>query len=199
MGWNIQKWPFQRGVLLKNAFLFPELSFYFPELLFYFPEVLFCFTEVPFYFSKIPSFPGFPFSFPEVPLFMYCACLFPRMPFFPADCTFSLSCSELLREIIFALLLFFFSWKSLWTNFWCLLDNFGTSSWNVICYAFYSNFSFHDSLENAVSEQLEWLKCQKFSGSSAPKFPRRGVGLTANPKPPDVLRTACGIAKIRCP
>ena len=114
MGWNIQKWPFQRGVLLKNAFLFPELSFYFPELLFYFPEVLFCFTEVPFYFSKIPSFPGFPFSFPEVPLFMYCACLFPRMPFFPADCTFSLSCSELLREIIFALLLFFFSLGNLY-------------------------------------------------------------------------------------
>ena len=29
-------------------------------------------------------------------------------------------------------------------------------------YEFYSNFSLHDSLENSVSEHLEWLKFQKF-------------------------------------
>ena len=30
-------------------------------------------------------------------------------------------------------------------------------------YVYYSNFNLHDSLENAVSEHLEWLKFQKFS------------------------------------
>ena len=28
---------------------------------------------------------------------------------------------------------------------------------------FYSNFSYHDSLENAVSAHLEWLKFEKYS------------------------------------
>ena len=54
----------------------------FPELPFYFPEVLFCFPEVSFYLM----------------------CVF-QMVFFQGDCTFYLSCSELLRETIIALLL----------------------------------------------------------------------------------------------
>ena len=54
----------------------------FPEFLFYFPEVLFCFPEVSFYLM----------------------CVF-QMVFFQGDCTFYLSCSELLRETIIALLL----------------------------------------------------------------------------------------------
>ena len=54
----------------------------FPELSFYFPEVLFCFPEVSFYLM----------------------CVF-QMVFFQGDCTFYLSCSELLRETTIALLL----------------------------------------------------------------------------------------------
>ena len=47
----------------------------------------------------------------------------------------------------------------------------------MIFYVFHSNFSLHDSLENAVFEHLEWLKFQKFSEDSTPKPPaRRGRG-----------------------
>ena len=108
----------------KNALLFPELSFYFPELPFYLPELpfylqvmLFCFLELPFpfpeklfSFSKMPyCFPELFFSLPELLLFYYFLSVsFSKNAFFPADCTFSLSCSELLRAIIFALLLFCF-------------------------------------------------------------------------------------------
>ena len=54
----------------------------------------------------------------------------------------------------------------------------------MIFYVFYSNFSLHDSFENAVFEHLEWLKFQKFSEDSTPKPPARrrgawGGGLTA--------------------
>ena len=38
----------------------------------------------------------------------------------------------------------------------------------IFC-AFYANFGLHDSLENAVSEHLEWLKFQKFSEDSTPE------------------------------
>ena len=33
-----------------------------------------------------------------------------------------------------------------------------TSTWIVISFAFYSSFILHGSLENAISENLEWLK-----------------------------------------
>ena len=39
-----------------------------------------------------------------------------------------------------------------------ILDNLKISKWSMIFYLFYSNFSPHDSLEDAVSEHLEWLK-----------------------------------------
>ena len=131
--WNIQKWLLQNKVvrllvslsssqcvllLHKNVFLFLELPFYFPEvpfcfleLPFCFPEVLFCFPEVPFYFSKMPyCFRELPFSFPEVPSIYLLCTSFSKKAFFAADCTFS-SCSELIREIIFTLLLFCFLMK----------------------------------------------------------------------------------------
>ena len=102
-------------LLPKNALLFLELPFYFLEVLFcflelpfFFPEVFFCFPEAPFYFSKIPyCFRELPFSFPEV-LSIYLLCTsFSRNAFFAADCTFS-SCSEMVTEIIYTLLLFCF-------------------------------------------------------------------------------------------
>ena len=98
---SLSQCPF---LLSKNALLFLELPFYFPKVsfcflelpFFFFPEVFFCFPEVPFYFSKIPYyFREFPFSFPEVPsIYLLCT-------------SFSF-CSELIREIIFTLLLFYF-------------------------------------------------------------------------------------------
>ena len=106
--------------LSKNVLLFPrlpfhlpELSFYCPELHFHFPEIPFCFSERPFYFSKKPyCFPEFPLSFPQVPYF-YLLASFSKNDFFLGNCTF-LSCSDLLREIIFALL------------FWILLEKLQT-------------------------------------------------------------------------
>ena len=86
----------------------------FPELLFYIPKVAFCFPEVSFY--------------------LMCVCVF-QMVFSQGDCTFYLSCSELLKDDI------------------CLaLKN---STWSMISDAFYSSFILHDSLKNAVSEDLE--------------------------------------------
>ena len=57
-------------------------------------------------------------------------------------------------------------------------------------YDFFNVFlPLHDSLKNDVSEHLEWLKFQKFSGVSAPKPPQREV--TQCPSvPPVVSRTA---------
>ena len=52
-----------------------------------------------------------------------------------------------------------------------------TSTWSATLYVFYSNFTLQDSLHNAVSEHLEWLKFQKFSMDSAPKLSNRGVQL----------------------
>ena len=112
----------------QNALLFPELPFYFVELPFHFLELPFYFSEVPFCFPGLPfSFPKVPlcyqemplcvskmlyyflelfFSFPEKPSFYLLYVAFSKNSFFPADCTFSSSCSELLRETIFTLPLF---------------------------------------------------------------------------------------------
>ena len=106
---TFQKCPF----IPKLPFHLPELSFYCPELHFHFPEIPFCFSERPFYFSKKPyCFPEFPLSFPQVPYF-YLLASFSKNDFFLGNCTF-LSCSDLLREIIFALL------------FWILLEKLQT-------------------------------------------------------------------------
>ena len=78
----------------KNVLLFPELPFYFQNCFFIFQYWSFIFQKCPFVSWNCP-------------LFIYCVGLFPRMFFSPANCTFSLS-SELLREIIFAMLLFCF-------------------------------------------------------------------------------------------
>ena len=71
---------------------------------FYFPEAPFVFQKNFFNFSKIPyCFPEVPFGSPEMPSFYLLWASFFKNAFFPADCTFSLFSSELLREIIFAL------------------------------------------------------------------------------------------------
>ena len=62
----------------------------------------------------------------------------------------------------------------------------------MIFYVFYSNSSLLDSLENAVSEHLEWLKFQKFSRSSTPKL-TQGDLQWPPADPSAVPRTAYGV------
>ena len=64
---------------------------------------------------------------------------------------------------------------------------------------FILNFSLLDSLKNAFSEHLEWLKFQIFSWTSVPKPSRVGGGVTGPSDPPAVSHTAYSSGKIRCP
>ena len=52
----------------------------------------------------------------------------------------------------------------------------------MIFYVFYSNFSLHGSLENAVFEHLEWLKFQKNFPGALPQNPCKGT--YSNPQTP---------------
>ena len=79
---------------IKNILLFKELLFYYPEL--------------PFYLRFLISFQSISLVFQKNLLFIYCKCFFFQECFFSAFCIFSLFCSELLREMIFSLLLFRF-------------------------------------------------------------------------------------------
>ena len=137
----------------------------------------FCFLEVPFYFWKMPS------CFPELPsrsaFFNFLCASFFKNAFFPAHCTFSSSCQNC-SERYLPCSCYISSWNSLLTNLWCLLHNVETSIWSMIFHVFCSNFSLYDSLKNAVSEHLEWLKFQKY----------RGRGLQCPLDPPGVLHTA---------
>ena len=63
-----------------------------------------------------------------------------------------------------------------------LLDINKIITWCTTFYVFCSNFSLHGSLENAVSEQLEWLKFQNFSGGSAPKLLLMGLQHPSDPQ-----------------
>ena len=72
-------------------------------------------VKVPFYIPKNPFYShNCPFIFQRCPFvswnccFAFQKCLFYFSKIFPTDCTFSSSCSEPFREIIFALLLFCF-------------------------------------------------------------------------------------------
>ena len=65
----------------------------------------------------------------------------------------------------------------------------------MIFYVFHSNSGLLDSLKNAVSEHLEWLKFQKFSRSftSKPTLGEVGGGLQHPPHPSVVPRIAHGM------
>ena len=116
--------------------LLVPLPFYFPKMPFYSQNCSFIFQNCSFIFQNRP-FVSFnrPFIFQKCPfvlkkflfilqkclivfqnyhlvfqkcLFLFTIHVFFQECFFPADFTFSSTCSELLREIIFALLLFCF-------------------------------------------------------------------------------------------
>ena len=91
----------------RITLLFSEVPFCFLGLPFSFPKVLLCLQEVPLCVSKmLYCFLELFFSFPEKPSFYLLYVPFSKNSFFPANCTFSSSCSELLRETIFVLPLF---------------------------------------------------------------------------------------------
>ena len=116
-------------------------------------------VNVHLYFQKMPfHFQSCPFIFQKCPL------IFWNCPFFSRDA-----------------ILFFRSslqFAQSYSNF----DNFKTSIWSDF-YVLYSNSSLHDSLENAASEHLEWLKFKNFSGGSSPKPPLDGERLLQPPDP----------------
>ena len=138
----------------------------------------------PFTSQKCSFIPRITLSFSRIALLFYfyfsfyCAFLFPRMLF---------SCQLNLLLVL------------LRAAQRCTLD---ILTWSMIFDVFYSNFSLHDSLENAVSEHLGWLKPQKIYGGSTPK-PYSGRGAHSTPPqhpldPSGVLSIAYDSAKIRC-
>ena len=97
-----QKYPF----IPRIALLFSRIALLFPRSVLLFFKSARSFPGSA-YFSKMSyCFPELPFSFHKCLLFIYCALVFPGILFSPADCTFSLSSSELLRDISLAFVLF---------------------------------------------------------------------------------------------
>ena len=121
---DIQKWPLQRdgevasGLVFKSRCFFTfQKCFFIPRIaLLFFGSVLLFPWNCPFVFQKclfilknaLFFFPKLSFSLPEVPSFKSLFTSISKNALFPVVCTFSLSCWELLREIVFALLLFCF-------------------------------------------------------------------------------------------
>ena len=95
------------------------------------------------FIPRIAIFPELLFHIPEVPF-----CL-PEVSFYLMRVW--LSNAFLPRWLYFLLGLFRAAWDDI-----CLALK--TSTWSMISYAFYSCFILQDSLENAISEDLEWLK-----------------------------------------
>ena len=101
-------------VFKSLCLLFPKMPFYSQNFPFIFQKCPFCFpgsallfSRSEFCFSEMSyGFPELPISFPELPSSYLLCASFSSNGFFPADCTFYLTCSELLREIIFTYLLF---------------------------------------------------------------------------------------------
>ena len=87
----------------------PRIALLFSISAILFPRISLLFSRSAFSFLKNSLlFSGIVLCLPEVPYFYFLCTSFSKNDFFPVDDTFSLSHSELLREIIFALLLFCF-------------------------------------------------------------------------------------------
>ena len=99
----------QCALLLPKNALFPRTALLFSISAILFPRISLLFSRSAFSFLKNSLlFSGIVLCLPEVPYFYFLCTSFSKNDFFPVDDTFSLSHSELLREIIFALLLFCF-------------------------------------------------------------------------------------------
>ena len=96
------------------------------------------------------------------------ALLFPKLPFFQNCCFIFQNCPFVSQKCLFNECVSFKWFFPRWLYFLLVLlraaqrdDNclaLKTSTWSMISYAFYSCFILQDSLENAISEDLEWLK-----------------------------------------
>ena len=117
-------------------------------------------VNVHLYFQKMP------FHFQNCPfIFQKCPIIFSNCPFVFQRCHFVFQKFPLVCQKILVILI---TSKPLY---------------GVIFYVLYSNSSLHDSLENAASEHLEWLKFKNFSGGSSPKHPLDGERLLQLPDP----------------
>ena len=93
---------------------------------------------------------------PRIAIFLELLFFIPEVPFCLPEVSFyfmrvCLSNAFLPRWLYFLLGLLRAAWDDI-----CLALK--TSTWSMISYAFYSCFILQDSLENAISEDLEWLK-----------------------------------------
>ena len=94
---------------IQCALLLSRIALLFSINAIVFPRISLLFSRSAFSFLKNSLlFSGIVLCLPEVPYFYFLCTSFSKNDFFPVDDTFSLSHSELLREIIFALLLFCF-------------------------------------------------------------------------------------------
>ena len=86
----------------RCTILFPEISLLFSRSTFLFSRCAFSFLRNTLLFSSIWL------QFSRSAFFLFTVHVFFQEWFFPADCALSLSGSQLLRDIMFALLLFYF-------------------------------------------------------------------------------------------
>ena len=175
---------FSRSVLLfcRIILLFLGIALLFSRIAhFIFLKGFFVSWKCLFISQKYPIvFQNCPLDFQNCPLLIYCARLFPKMLFF-----LPIVPSPLPGEMVFVLL-FLFLLGNLYTNLSGFVDNCKTSARNMIFYVFHTNFSLHDSLENAVFLAF---------GMTEISPPQRGSYIV--PKHPAVLCTAYSSAKVR--
>ena len=168
------------GVRLKVSLSSSQCTLLHPKNILLLPKMVLLFLELHFYFPELP------FCFPEVFSFYLLSASFSKDDFFNWLHLLLVLLKSAQRDNIFI----GSSWDPLLNNLWCLPDNLKASTWSMIFYVFSSKFRLHESLENAVSEHLKWLKFQIFSGGSAP------IGRGAV-DPPAASHTAYGSVKKR--
>ena len=117
-------------------FIFPELPFQFSELhlkALLFPGITLLFSRSAFLFLKNALlFSRITLQFSRSPFFLFIVHIFLQEFFFPADCNFSFSYTELLREIIFVLL------------FYCFLFELFIDQFIITCILRPTNASYND-------------------------------------------------------
>ena len=171
----------------QNSLLFSRSVLLFCRIILLFPGIALLFSRIS-HFIFLKGFvvswkclfisQKYPIVFQNCPLLIYSARLFPKMLFFLPILP------SLPGEMVFVLL-FLFLLGNLYTNLWCFVDNCKISARNIF-YVFRTNFSLHDSLENAVFLAF---------GMTEISPPQRGSYIV--PKHPAVLCTAYSSAKVR--
>ena len=108
---NIKKWPDgqksseEGGQGSKGPCPQVNVPLYFPKMSLYFQNCLSFFRSVFFFLKNVLLFSRIALTFPTIVFLLFTSWAFFQDAFFPSDCTFCGSSSEILREIIFPLLL----------------------------------------------------------------------------------------------